>query len=200
MGRDWGGGAASWDGTGWTNHAGDMPADDVRTMPARVSGGVWFAVTGGSLHYDGATWFFYRARNSGLTHERIAALTEDGDDGVWFGGAAYSDGPLSVPAGLFVRDGAPEPLGEAVPIITAFAPISGTADTLVTITGANFGNRVCFKTKTGDLAVPISSLTNASIAVRVPSQAIKGAAADRQRGGQRRQRRRLLAHPRHHVH
>jgi hypothetical protein len=163
-------GAASWDGTAWTNRASAMPADEVLAIHAPATGGVWFGVVGGALFYDDIRWDYYRASNSGLTHERIRALTSDSTGAVWFGGLPYVDS-ANVPGGLFVRSVDPEPLGNEIPAITSFTPVSGPAGTNVTITGSGFqpGSKVFF----GGVLANVLSLTGTSIVVELPSQAIK---------------------------
>jgi hypothetical protein len=171
-------GALSWDGAAWTNHAAAMPLLDLMAIYAPPAGGVWFGAQGGALFYDGTNWTAYRARNSGLTHERVAALTGDAEGAVWFGGVQYTEGSLPVAGGLFVRWIDSEPLGDAIPDITEFTPVSGIANTEVTISGSGFepGSQVYFGANgpgTGQLASVVSVLPDTIIA-RVPANAVSG--------------------------
>lgn len=171
-------GAASWNGATWTNHASQMPAKEVLTIHAPQTGGVWFGVVGGALFYNGTQWDYYRSANSGLTHERIRAITSDSTGGVWFGGIPYMHEGIEVAGALLLRSIDPEPLGDEIPGITNVSPTSGTAGTNVTITGSGFqpGSKVYFGSNGGNPGVlaEIVSLTGTTIVAKVPSEAVKG--------------------------
>jgi len=127
-------GLASWNGSSWTTYTkgnSGLPDNSIWTLHVDGSGRLWVGTPSGAAVRDPAgTWTTYRARNSGLRSEFVAAITSDSDDGIWFGAFAGTQR-------LFVR-GTPNEPTYPTPQITSFSPTSGTYNTAVTISGANF--------------------------------------------------------------
>jgi ligand-binding sensor domain-containing protein len=183
-------GAARWKGTSWMSYTvanAGLPHAFVPTVHADSTGRVWLGTLGGAAVYDGTKWTAYRARNSGLLNETPRAIVTDADSGVWFGALSYTSGDINVPGGVFLRSPISGPLGLPAPIISGFVPLSGTAGTVITITGANFGpgSQVEFKTGSGNSWGRADELirTESNITVKLPARAVQGPLRVKAAGG-----------------
>jgi ligand-binding sensor domain-containing protein len=180
-GRVWAGtvqGPALFVNGSWTTASGTFPKNLILQVHGLASGGVWFGMVGGARFNDNTFPFQrYRASNSGLGTDQPVAITSDAEGAVWFGAPPTASPPI-VPGGLFVRSVDPEPLGEEVPAITRFSPISGSAGVTVTISGSGFqpGSKVFFgaNSPTSGVLGQVISQTGTTIVALLPSNAIKG--------------------------
>ncbi|MGQ9567647.1 MAG: two-component regulator propeller domain-containing protein [Anaerolineae bacterium] len=127
-------GLAAWNGSSWTTYTtanSGLVDNNVLALHPDSAGRLWVATPYGvSVRESTGSWTTYRARNSGLRDDFILAITSDADDGVWFGAFAGQER-------LFVR-GTPEEPNYPAPTITSLTPTTGTYNTMVTISGADF--------------------------------------------------------------
>ena len=147
------------DGNTWQTHTANTVGNAIVTSVAVDSSYVFFG------SYDGA----YFSTNHGLTMTKcntglpeiawVYSLLRDGDK-IW---AGTSEGIWSIPITAFA------------PTITSFSPASGTAGTLVTITGTNFDNLPEYNmVKFNGAVAKVISVSSTGLVAEVPAAATKG--------------------------
>jgi ligand-binding sensor domain-containing protein/thiamine phosphate synthase YjbQ (UPF0047 family) len=149
-----------------------MPHTQTLRITSDPTGRLWTTTAGGLVLRQGSTWRTFRVPETALDSHRLVDVAADADR-TWVQG--YTS--------LAVRGVITSPIGNLVPAISSFSPISATPGATVIINGSNFDDRgpefnvVKFPTGSNHittLAAEVISVTTTSIAVKVPALADSG--------------------------
>jgi sugar lactone lactonase YvrE len=168
----YGGGVASFNPVSntWTTYSNTLPHTQTLDITADPSGRIWTTTADGLALRQGTTWRSFRVPESALDSHRLVDVTSD-IDRTWVQGMSS----------IAVRGVITSPIGNFVPAISSFSPISASPGATIIINGNNFDDRGPeFNIVTFPGAYPVThqaeviSVTTTSIAVKVPFLASSG--------------------------
>jgi ligand-binding sensor domain-containing protein len=169
----YGGGVAAFNliSKTWTIFSTTLPHTQTLDITADPSGRIWTTTAGGLALRQGTTWRSFRVPESALDSHRLVDVASDVDR-TWVQGTSS----------LAVRGVITSPIGNFVPAISSFSPISASPGSTIIINGSNFDNRgpefnvVKFPdiNHFAALQAEVISVTTTSIAVKVPILASSG--------------------------
>ncbi len=167
-------GLAFFNPTGDNFYTENVPGQSAINLPLTVDdqGRLW---AGGSVRNSGG-WQAYYSTNSGLIASTIKDNAADRAGYIWFG-------HWPITGGLSVRGTYLPPLGTLEPSIFGITPNSGSAGTVITITGSGFSaNPADLDVAIGGTPVEVLSASETRITVRVGPETTSGEVSVNSRG------------------
>ncbi|HSD83517.1 MAG TPA: IPT/TIG domain-containing protein, partial [Anaerolineae bacterium] len=155
----------------WTTYSTTLPHTQTLGITSDPSGRIWTTTSGGLALRQGSTWRSFRVPESALDSHRLNDVGSDVDR-TWVQGTSS----------LAVRGVITSPIGNFVPTISSFSPISATPGMTIIIKGNHFDDRgpdfnvVKFSNMNPfpTIQAEVISVTTTSIAVKVPALASSG--------------------------
>jgi ligand-binding sensor domain-containing protein len=169
----YGGGVAAFDpvGNAWTAYSTTLPHTQTMDIASDPAGLIWTSTMGGLSLRQGDSWSSFKVPQSALESHRLNDVAADADR-TWVQGTAF----------LAARGVLTSPIGNFVPVISSFSPISASPGSIVIINGNYFDTRgldfnvVKFPDMNHfpTLKAEVISVTTTSITVKVPLLASSG--------------------------
>ncbi len=169
----YGGGVASFNpiSNTWTTYSSTLPHTQTLGITSDPSGRIWATTAGGLALRQGSTWRSFRVPESALDSHRLNDVASD-IDRTWVQGTSS----------LAVRGVITSPIGNFVPSISSFSPISATPGATIIIKGNHYDDRgpefnvVKFPDMNHfpTIQAEVISVTTTSITVKVPPLASSG--------------------------